>query len=181
MTSTRKLALLGAIVAGIGVAAVAVAHGPGAGMGYGPGYGMGYGGGPGACATGPAMMQGMGPGMGPGTMRGPAAGGASVEDFAKFQEQRLAGLKDRLGITAEQEAAWNAFATQAREHRPGTMGPPAATPGGDWYAARVEHMKERVATMEKMQGAYKQLYEVLTPAQREAFGAGFGPRWGGRS
>lgn len=182
MTTLKKAALLAALVTGIGTAAVAGAHGPGWGMGggQGPGYG------PGGCAQGAGMMQGMGPGWhhgwGPGMMHGgPGWSGATPEDIGNFQDQRLSGLKDQLKITPEQETAWNAFATQWKEHRPARMGPPTGATGPDWFAARTERMKERVAAMEKMQGAYKQLYDVLTPAQREVLGSGFGPRWGWRA
>ncbi len=174
MTSIRNYALLAALVGGIGATAVAVAQGPAAGPGYGPG----------GCAYGAAMMQGKGPGMmqdggpgmGPGMMKG-GARGASAEQRAEFHQQRLAAMKQTLNITAEQEPAWNAFVAKADAHQPGSMGPPPAAAGPDGFGAHIAFMKERLASMEQMQGAYKQLYAVLTPAQRERLGNSFGPRW----
>ena len=59
---------------------------------------------------GPGCMGGMG--GGPGMMMT----GASIDQF----DQRLADLKTRLGITPEQESAWNAYA-QAVEGKFGLM------------------------------------------------------------
>lgn len=160
MASIRKIALITTLVAGLGAGAAAIAHGPGTGAGFGPG----------GCG-GPGMM---GAGMGPGMMHGPGWAGASAEDHAQFQAERLAALKQRLNITPEQEAAWNAFAEQARAHKP-MHSANRGMPSPEQFAERTQVMKERLAEMEKMQGAYRQLYEALTPAQREAFGAGMRP------
>src|SRR3990167_8515875 len=80
-------------------------YGPGYGMGsgmmggYGPGYGMGGGG---------AHMGGYGPGygMGPQGMFNAYPGNA---------EDGLAALKAELGITAEQDPAWQAFTKNAKQ------------------------------------------------------------------
>ena len=69
----------------------------------GPGM-MGYGGGP-RGGYGPGMM-GYGGGYGPGA----AAGTGPVEHM----DARLSFLKDQLKITADQQAAWDAYATQAK-------------------------------------------------------------------
>ncbi|HSQ72061.1 MAG TPA: hypothetical protein VLM87_06530, partial [Rubrivivax sp.] len=73
-----------------------------------PGAGMGPGAGAGPCI---GAGQGAGPGMGYG-MRGHGPGGWSAEAVGA----RLETLKAEIGITAEQESAWQAFAGVAQQH-----------------------------------------------------------------
>ncbi len=149
-------------------------YGPGAGrggpgmmgmMGYGPGYGRG---GPG--------MRGGGPGSGPGFS--PSA----------MVDGRLAALKSELNITADQESAWQAFATKAKdqvESRQALRGQAAAQAqtAPERFAQRAEFAKQRAANIESMSAAVKDLYAALTPEQkavadqRLAF-AGMGPMGG---
>ncbi|MDR3737206.1 MAG: Spy/CpxP family protein refolding chaperone [Acidobacteriaceae bacterium] len=80
-------------------------YGPGMmGGGYGPGYGQGY---------GPGMMYGYGPGYGqgygPGMMYGYGPNSKRWENGKSLIAARLAGLKQELKITSEQESAWKTY------------------------------------------------------------------------
>ncbi len=209
MKRTTKLSMLAAGVAALGLAAsLAVAHPGGYGPGgYGPGAGMGpgmMGGGPGPQGMHPGMMgggagpQGMHPGMmgggqgmmgmGPGMMgMGPQA--MQGADFAAVFDARLAASKGELKIAAEQEAAWQAYATQIKTQFQtmqafrATMH--AAAPAGN-AADRIEQhaamMKQGAAMAEQTSKVVKDLYAVLSPEQRAladqrlfAMGPRFGP------
>lgn len=122
------------------------------------------------------MAGGMGPGMGPAMMRG--GHGRGDGDAAAFAEKRLAALKTELKITAQQEAAWQAFAGKAAEQAKAMQAQrqqmlqerdkAAATPvpAPERMAQHLDQMKQHLANMESMQGAVKSLYAVLTPEQR---------------
>ena len=135
---------------------------------YGPGY---YG-------MGPGMMGGYGPGygMGPGMM-----GGWGSAD------EGLAALKAELGITAKQDSAWQAFASNAKKHQETRQAWIAkmheargAGSAPELLAQQTEHMKQRQAEMAANAAALKDLYATLTPEQKaiadQRFG-GFGPGW----
>jgi hypothetical protein len=161
-----------AIAAGLATAFVAVAHpgfGNGPGSGYVPGM-MGRG--------GPGMMMGGGPGMmmggGPGMMMGGGHGRMFVgnaTDIGKFQQERLGELKSQLGITAEQQPAWDAFAARAGE-QVGTM---QALRDDTSTATMPERVQQRQKAMASMSESFAKLYEVLTPTQREVFDRSHGP------
>ncbi|HSG76630.1 MAG TPA: Spy/CpxP family protein refolding chaperone [Burkholderiales bacterium] len=137
-------------------------HGDGMhGYGMGPGGGMGYG------------MPGYGRGYG-------AYPGAAGE--------RLAGLKAELGITAEQEAAWQAFVNSAKQREEAREAffakrREAADAGTlpERLAQRDEFFKQHQAERQAQTAALKELYAALSPEQKaiadERFGA-FGPRYG---
>jgi len=171
-TKFRKGAIGIAIAAGLATAFVAVAH---PGFGYGPGSGYGPGmmgrGGPGM------MMGGGGPGMmggGPGMMMGWGHGrmfASNDTDIAKFQQDRLGELKSQLGITAEQQPAWDAFAARAAE-QPRTM---QALRNDTSAATTPERMQQRQKAMASMSESFTRLYEALTPKQREVFDRSHGP------
>jgi hypothetical protein len=123
------------------------------------------------------MPGGMGgPGMGPGMMHG--GHGRGDGDAAALAEKRLAAFKTELKITAQQEAAWQAFAAKAteqakamqaqhqqmRQERDKAGATPVPVP--DRMAQHLDQMKQHLADMESMQGAVKNLYAVLTPEQR---------------
>jgi Spy/CpxP family protein refolding chaperone len=140
--------------------------------GYGPGAGMGWGGG---------HMGGYGPGypMGPQGM---------FNGYSGNGENGLAALKAQLGITAEQESAWQAYtknATQQNENRQAWFAKMhearSAGSAPERLARQTEYMKQRQAEMEANTAALKNLYAALTPEQKaiadERFG-GFGPRYG---
>jgi periplasmic protein CpxP/Spy len=93
--------------------------------------------------------------------------------------QRQAQLHDKLGLTADQEAAWSAFASG--------MTPPATQAKPDWSAISalpapermdkmLSMMKEREAAMTLHVAAVKTFYGVLTPAQQKIFDAQFAMR-----
>ena len=164
----RQGAIAVAITAGLVTAFVAVAH-PGFG-GYGPGYGPGMmGGGPG---YGPGMMGRGGPGMMMGWGHGRMFAGNDT-DIAKFQQERLGELKSQLGITAEQQPAWDAFAAQAAEQVK-TM---QALRNDTGTATMPERMQQRQKAMASMSESFTRLYEALTPKQRELFDQSHGPRY----
>lgn len=145
MESSRKI-FMNIVAAGIlGTTAVAWAA---------PGMGSG-----GYC-DGP--MGGMG-------MRGP---GAERFDPAARADQRLARFHADLKITPEQEPLWQAFAEKTK-----------AEAGKGWQAMRdnardmslsapdrmtrmTEIMKQRVASMESVNEAFRRLYDGLSPDQR---------------
>lgn len=131
-----------------------------------------------------------GPGMGPGF--GPMAGGPGAfgprfagGDMTAFADQRLGELKTELKITAAQEPAWTAFAGKAKEQaqtmqaRRAKM-QEAGSPAPDRMGQRTEFMKQRMAGMDSMNAAMKDLYAVLSPEQKavadQRFGHADGPR-----
>jgi len=158
------------------------------GGGYGPGM-MGYGGGP-RGGYGPGMMggaarggygPGAGYGAGPGGGFGPGAAGAGVTER---MDARLAFLKDQLKITSDQEAAWDAYAKQAKTQVE-TMaafhaqGPIAAETPAERIEQHAARMKLRAQQAQAMSAAVKELFAVLTPEQQTIANQHFGgPRYG---
>lgn len=177
MKRTTKTALLAAGAVALGLATTMVAAHPG---GYGQGYGPGSGMGPGMMGGGPGWG-----GMGPGAMQG--------ADPAVVLEPRLAATKAQLKITSEQEAAWQAYATQMKT-RFQSMQAWMTTMHSNTPATPAERMelhaamlKQRAEVAEATSKAFKELYDVLTPEQRAlvdqgqfATGPGFGRGPGGR-
>lgn len=151
-TSVKTIVLISGLLG----AGALLAYGPGmGGVGF-PGYGPGH----------HRMMTGYGPGVGPWST-------GSVDTTAYLQQTR-----DRLGITAEQEQAWNAYAQAIHDQRavmdtlhnqPFTHGP-FARDGRDLRAT----MWEQRTTLNE---AAQSLFAVLTPAQRSgaAWLLGHGP------
>jgi hypothetical protein len=131
-----------------------------------------------AIGTAPVMFaagwQGMGPGMGghhrmmggPGIMgMGPGMGGGSVAATS----ERLADVRRRLGVTAAQEDAWDAYAQAVinrsalmNAHRESMMSG-SAPPSGEERLAM--HQQGARMAQEAAQ-ASRDLYRVLTPRQR---------------
>lgn len=192
MRKGTKIAMAVGAVLSLGLAAAELSAQP-SGMGwggYGAGYGMhGYG-------MGHGMMGGYGPqGMGPGMMAGYGMGpgmhgyGMGFGAYPEAVENRLAGLKSELGITAQQESAWQAFVDNANkqaENRQAWFAKrrEAQTAGSapELLAQRAEMAKQHQAELESTTAALKNLYAVLTPQQKavadRAFG-GFGPGYRG--
>ncbi len=145
----RTRSLIAGAVAGVALAVAAAAYAqPYGGMGQGCGAGMG-----------------MGMGMGPG--HGPMAG----VDPAAMAESHLADLKAQLKITTGQEAAWQAFAGQARAQAAGMQAMHARTQqdtgtAPERMAQHAAAMQQRAAGMATMANALNALYAVLTPEQR---------------
>jgi len=199
--ATKILITLGA-AASLGLAAAAVsAHPYGPGQGWGGGYMHGYGGSPGMMGgggpgygMGPGMMGGNGPGYGPGPgMMGGYGHGYGMGPQAMFRggygntDESLAALKEQLGITAKQDAAWQAFtknAKQQSESRQAWFGKMQqarrAGSAPEFLAQQTEFMKQRQAELEANAAALKNLYAALTPEQKEiadqSFG-GYGPAY----
>lgn len=185
MTRNRKILLGLATAAALAASAMVGAAPPGPGwgpcpyagegpgmMGYGPGYGRG----------GPGMM-----GYGPGYGRGGPGAGAGFSPAAAA-DGRLAALKTELNITANQESAWQAFATKAKAQVESMQAQRAQAfaanqTAPERLAQRAEFAKQRAAHVEAMSATVKDLYDVLTPEQkaiadqRLAFGA-MGPMAG---
>lgn len=151
---------------------------------HGPGM-MGYGGGP-RGEHGPGMMGyggqrgGYGPGMrgngGPRGGYGPGATGAGPTDRA---EARLEFLKNELKITADQESAWEGYATQVKTQVE-TMaafhaqGPSAAESAAERIEQHASRMKLRAEQLQATSIAVKELFAVLTPEQKATADRYFG-------
>jgi hypothetical protein len=145
----------------IGVANGVYAHG-----GYGPGFGPDGGGRHG--------MMGRPGGMHPHGRIGPMGGGYPTA----YTEQGLDQLKTTLGIAAEQEAAWNAYVDAVKgkaalrdAHRQARFANAGVTPD-----ERLKFHEEGLAQMQKVVGAGRDLYAVLTPEQQARAGGLIGPR-----
>ena len=190
------VALGAALTLGLGAAAVSAqpyGYGMGPGMmgGYGPGYGAGPGYGPGY-GMGPGMMGGYGPGYGrgPGWMGGygPGYGMGPQAMFGGYygnSDESLAAMKAQLGITAKQDAAWQAFAKNAKKQSENRQAwfakmqqARSAGSAPEFLAQQTEFMKQRQAELEANAAALKNLYAALTPEQKaiadQSFG-GYGP------
>ncbi len=175
MRNTRKF-LVGTIAAAALAASSAVVYaqpaGPGAGWRDCPGAAGGPGAGRGSMGYGPGARSG-GPGM---MHHGPGAGrGGMWSNPAAAVEGHLAALKVELKITPDQDTAWQAFTTKARQQadtmvarRAKMFSQAPATPQSapERLAQRTEFAKQGVASMEVMSAAVKDLYAVLTPEQK---------------
>jgi hypothetical protein len=162
----RQGAVAVAIAAGLATAFVAVAQ-----PGYGPGM-MGPGGPGMMMGGGPGMMMGQGPG--PGMMMGGGHGrmmASNAADMSQFQQNRLGQLKTQLGITAEQQPAWDAFAAKAAEQAKAMQ----ALRQDSGTGTMPERMQQRQKAMGAMTESFSKLYEALTPKQREVFDQSYGP------
>lgn len=173
MRKGSKIALAVGAALSLGLVAAELSAHP---TGYGPGYGMhGYG-----------MGYGMGPGAGMGY--GMHGYGMGFGGFPGTAEERLAGLKSELGITAKQEPAWQAFVTTAKQRDESRQAwfekmREARISGSlpERLAQRDEMLKQHEAERQATTSALKELYGVLTPEQKsvadQLFG-GFGPGYG---
>ena len=115
-------------------------------------------------------------GMGMGMDKGPGCemGGRHAMGERGHQDRmdgRLAFLEAEIGITAEQQADWERFEQALRDNMAerGERGPgkDAAQSAPDRIAGHIEHMRERLERMTKMQAAVAELYTVLTPEQQQ--------------
>ncbi len=127
---------------------------------------------------GPGMMMGRGGhgGMMRGMMMGPGMmGGGMMMGPGRFVEGRLAFLKTELGITAEQESVWDAFAEAMRGNAGSMQAMHERMWSGDGWPESLpermelheELMSERLAALRSMREALEPLYEALSPEQRE--------------
>lgn len=169
MNATRTIlaAALTALTLGLSVAPAQARPG---GMGMGP-CGQGMMGDVAPCmGGGPGMMGGMGPGM---------AGG----NMAANVDARLNGVKSQLGITPDQEPAWQAYADKVKEQaqRMQTLRltrPGATMNGPDRQAFRASMLRQRADEMDAIAQASRGLYATLTPEQKTVFDACPGPMAG---
>jgi hypothetical protein len=157
-TTKRLLGITAASALAVGIANAVFAQG-----GFGPGYGPGWGGHHGMTG-GPRGMGG--PYGGPGRM------GTS------YRAQDLAQLETALGITADQQAAWDAYVDAVRgrndlreAHREARFSSTGVTP-----EELLEFRAEGLAQKQKMLDARRDLYATLTSEQQARFGAPAGPR-----
>ena len=113
--------------------------------------------------------------MGEGNMRqrGMAEGMMHGGDSAAMVDRHLADTKAALHITAAQEPAWQAFATQAKQQAEAMQTMRGKLQGADTNAtapdrmqARTQLLQQRLTGMEAMTKALKHLYAVLSPEQR---------------
>ena len=112
-----------------------------------------------------------GPGAAGGFGRGAHMRGGDPSALAK---SHLAAMKAALIITPRQEPAWDAFAgkVKAQAASMAAMRGRAAqmdVPAPERMAQRTAFMRERLAGMEAMSGAMKDLYATLTPEQKATF------------
>lgn len=97
-------------------------------------------------------------------------------DRVAMATARLDRLKTDLKITPDQEAAWQAFANKAKQQAENMqalrdkMQPQTATakplPAPEHMDKAIEFMKQRLASMEAINQAAKNLYAVLTTEQK---------------
>ena len=159
----RYLSLVAVSTFVIGVTGGVLAHG-----GFGPGSGPGWGGHQGMMGT-PGGMHRFGGGPG-GMMGGP--GGMMGGDPAAFTDQRLTELKSVIGVTDEQEAAWDAYADSLKiragmmlSHRQLMFGSEPVTP-----EQRFALHQQGLDQMQRITAASRDLYKALTPEQQARAG-----------
>ena len=135
--------------------------------------------------TGVFARGGFGPGWGGhhGMMGGPGGPGRMMGgDPVAYAEQRLARQKTTLGITPEQEAAWNIYADAVK----GKAGLMVAhrqvmfSSGGVTAEQRQAFHQQGLAQMQQLTAAGRGLQAVLTPEQQTRFGGLIGPRCAAR-
>lgn len=133
---------------------------------------------PGGMGAGPGPMGGGAPcaGAGPGWAM---KGGNMVTNA----DARLASVKSRLNIAANQEAAWQAYADKVKEQaqRVQTLRethPAASLNGPDRQAFRANMMRQRADEMDAIAQASRGLYATLTPEQKQIFDTATGPMAG---
>ena len=94
-------------------------------------------------------------------------------------------MKKDLNIASEQEMAWSSFAKTIKQQKTEMMsgmqermqhanGAQSTQSAPDRIGERTRLMKQRVAGMETVAAAMKQLYLVLTPQQKEILDTRFG-------
>jgi protein CpxP len=154
-TTKRILGIAAASALIIGAANGVLAHG------FGPGFAPGWGGHQGMMG-GPGSMHG--PFGGPGQMMG--------ADLAAYSDQRLAELKTRLGITPEQESAWDTYADAVEAKAALMTSHRSAMTGADSIGPdqRQAFHQQGLEQMQSVQDAARGLYAVLSPEQQTVAG-----------
>jgi protein CpxP len=104
--------------------------------------------------------------------RADSSGTDARHDPVAFAQQRLARLKSKLAITAEQEPQWSAFSNTVlqqmeqfkAQHQGGKT---SAQTAPERIDRQVAWMKERAAAFETVGQAAKTLYAALSPEQQQ--------------
>jgi hypothetical protein len=114
---------------------------------------------------GPGMMQGPGMMGGPGMMQGPGMMGQQGVNPA----ERLAAVKTELGITADQEAAWNSYAEALQAHVAQGQTMHQSMWSGQGYDPDAHNAQHRAMWESRQQvaNALQNLHSVLTPQQQQ--------------
>lgn len=131
-----------------------------------------------------AMASSYATGMGMGPGGGCAMAGNKMANPARI-DSHLATMKKELKIGTDQEEAWSAFAKTVKQQKTEMMSAmqermqqsnsaQSAQSAPDRIGERTQLMKQRVAGMETVAAAMKQLYAVLTPQQKEILDNRFG-------
>ena len=168
----RSQKVIVGITAVLSAAAIGTAFAQSGGMGSyrmsGSAAGMESGTLMGGCMMGGGMM-----GEGNMRQRGMAEGMMHGGDPAAMVDRHLADIKAALNITAAQEPAWQAFATQAKQQaeamqtmRGKLQDANANATAPDRMQARTQLLQQRLTGTEAMTKALKHLYTVLSPEQR---------------
>ncbi|MDE1951570.1 MAG: Spy/CpxP family protein refolding chaperone [Betaproteobacteria bacterium] len=157
----------------VGIAAVLSAAAIGTAFAQSGGMGSSRMSGSAASMESGSMMGGGMMGEGDMRQRGMAEGMMHAGDSAAMVDRRLADTKAALHITAAQEPAWQAFATQAKQQagamqtmRGKLQGADANATAPDRMQARTQLLQQRLSGMEAMTKALKHLYTALSPEQR---------------
>jgi len=187
MTTSRKLLLIGALLATAAPSFAQDAHHPDTAADAAPPAASLAPSGPPAMA-GPGMMSGMMPGMMSGEMMGPnmmsmmsmlASMGQMMAP--EHVEGRLAFLRTELGITEAQQPLWDAFAGALRANARGIAGTMANTQGTmPAPSAALLALPQRIELQERMlaarldglrqvSAALGPLYAALDDAQKRTF------------
>jgi len=91
----------------------------------------------------------------------------------QMREKRQTALHDKLKLSASQGKAWQTFVATGKELRSKKKRPDPLEFAGLTAPQRMEKMLDRMhdheARMEKMLGALKTFYAVLTPQQQKIF------------
>lgn len=102
-------------------------------------------------------------------------GQKSQAERTEMRTQRMAALKEKLKLSAQQEAAWNAFANQPQLHLGGDRTAMRAEFAALTTPQRMDKMLEisdkRRAQMVARAEATKTFYAQLSPAQQSVFDA----------
>lgn len=119
-----------------------------------------------------------------GMAMGPGGGCAMAGNPAQI-DSHLAAIKEELKIGSEQEEAWSAFARTIKQQKTEMMSAmqermqqsssaQSIQSAPDRISERTRFMRQRVAGMETVASAMKQLYSVLTPEQKKVLDGHFG-------
>jgi len=175
-TITKTLILVAGLGVGLAATGVLLAHGPGSYMG-GPGMmqqGYGYGN-----HMGPGMMRG--PGMMNGGYGNPAMmlqgygnqnpmGPGMMGQWGTNPAEKLSAVRTELGITKDQQAAWDNYTAAVQAHI--SLGQAShqamwTSQGGATGPTRNNLHQAMWESRQKVSDALQNLHSVLSPAQQQ--------------